>query len=70
MSETIIYLSVMRGEDALTLDGDLYLFAELLTTINDAARQLAPADLSRAATLTSDDVKPSKGGTLCRGLRP
>jgi hypothetical protein len=33
MDQTTIYLSVIRGKDALTLDGHLYLFKEFLQTL-------------------------------------
>jgi len=56
MSETAIYISVIRGGDALTLDGNLYLFGELLTTLSNAARQLSQADPAPVA-LPAEDPK-------------
>jgi hypothetical protein len=41
MTQTTIYLSVVRGNDSLTLDGALNLFGELLTTLSDASREIA-----------------------------
>jgi hypothetical protein len=59
MSETVIYISVIRGKDALTLDGNLYLFGELLTTLSDAARQLSQAEPAPVALPVED---PKQGG--------
>jgi len=44
MTQTTIYLSVTNGKDTLTLDGNLYLFKELFTTLNNAIRELPQAD--------------------------
>jgi hypothetical protein len=60
MIQTTIYLSVINGKDTLTLDGNLYLFGELLTTLSEASRQLTQAE---ALALPAEDLKQSEGGT-------
>ncbi len=45
MPETTIYLSLIRGEESLTLDGSLHLFNELVTVFTNATKEtpsLAP----------------------------
>ncbi len=47
MFDATIYLSIRRGSDDLTLDGKLYLFSELLTTITKGAQHVAQSDATR-----------------------
>ncbi len=49
MTHTTIYLSVIHGKDTLTLDGNLYLFKELFTTLNSTLRELPKPDLVTTA---------------------
>lgn len=44
MTQTTIYLSVIRGKDTLILDGNLYLFKELLTTLHNVEKDLLQAN--------------------------
>ena len=44
MTQTTIYLSVIRDKDILILDGNLYLFKELLITLNNAVENIPQAD--------------------------
>jgi hypothetical protein len=39
MTQTTIYLSVICGTDSLTLDGNLYLFRELLASLTQQAKE-------------------------------
>lgn len=39
MPETTIYLSVIRGDESLTLDGSLHLLSELVMTLNNSAKE-------------------------------
>ena len=65
MTNTVIYISVTRGSETLILDGNLYLFGELLTTLNDAARELSqPAPL---ASLPVEDPKSEQEETHVTG---
>jgi hypothetical protein len=43
-------------KQAVNIDGNLYLFGELLTTLSDAARQLSQADPAPVA-LPAEDPK-------------
>ncbi len=45
MTQTTIYISVIRGNETLALDGNLYLFEELLTILNNTAKDLPKADI-------------------------
>lgn len=67
MTQTTIYLSVIHGKDTLTLDGNLYLFRELLKTLNNTVNELPQADLARVHTLTmsAQEIKQSEGGNQC-----
>jgi hypothetical protein len=61
MADPEIYISITRGSETLTLDGNLHLFGELLTTLSDAAR-----DLDRPCpklVSTAHDVNPEKKGS-------
>ena len=40
MTQTTIYISVNRGNDTLILDGNLYLFEEFLTILNNLVKDL------------------------------
>lgn len=46
MLQTTFYLSVNRGGDSLTLDGNLSLFKELLTALNTTNRELLETGLT------------------------
>jgi hypothetical protein len=48
MTQTTIYLSVINGKDTLTLDGNLYLFRELLTTLNNTVKKMPQTDAESA----------------------
>jgi hypothetical protein len=58
MTQTTIYLSVIHGKDTLTLDGNLNLFKELLTTLNNAVKELPQAD----SALPVEDPKQTEAG--------
>lgn len=66
MTQTTIYLSVINGKDTLTLDGNLYLFKELLTTLNNAVKELPQADPARVDALpmqsAAQEIKQSEEG--------
>ena len=56
MLQTTIYLSVYRGGNTLTLDGNLDLFRELLATLSATPREQDNPAL--ADTLSAEDPKP------------
>ena len=64
MLQTTIYLSVNRGGDTLTLDGNLSLFKELLTTLSDTARGVSQKDSSPAVTIPVENPNPEKETAL------
>lgn len=56
MTRTTIYLSVICGNDSLTLDGNLYLFRELLTTLSNTVEELPQACVARVETLSAQNT--------------
>ncbi len=59
MSDTVIFVSITRGRETLTLDGNFCLFRELLTTLNDSARDVFQKTLISGSS--ADHPEPGKG---------
>jgi|GEM_PF-3024812 len=61
MTQTTIYLSVNNGKDTLTLDGNLYLFKELLTTLNNGGKESPQADSAQVLSVQNTAEESKKG---------